>query len=195
MLRGATLALLLCLTGCANPWRDAFAPARPGAPTLERLAGPAIVREAPWERVGPALERARAAIAADPQHPDDWPIEKRRAFDAPLLEALRVNAADFDIVGRSRFTSTTPLDPADGSLARAAAQRGAVMAVWSSRFLGRTERLVSEPVHSYTSGTLSRRDRDGKRRTETYSETTTTYVPVKVQADEREYIAFFLAPR
>jgi hypothetical protein len=193
MLRLAPLFMLLVLAGCTNPWREAFEAARPGAAQPRTGTRDVVVRHVPWERLAPALERERALIAADPRHPDDWPQELHRRIEAILLEALQAPPEQFRIVGRSHFRSTQTLDPGDGSLARAARAAGADLAVWSTRSLGMVERTATEPVHSYTSGTITRRGHDGKVRTETYSQTTTTHVPVRVRVEEREFVAFFLA--
>lgn len=191
--RRFVLLFPLVLAGCANPWRQSFEPERPGAMMPRPEPRTVLVRQVPWERLAPALEQERSLIVADPRHPDDWPEEKRRRVEILLLEALQTSAEDFRIVGRSRFRATSDLDPGDGSLARAAREVGAELAVWSARSLGPVERISSEPVHSYTSGTISRRGPDGKVRTETYTETTTTHVPIRVVVEEREFVAFFLA--
>lgn len=55
--------------------------------------------------------------------------------------------------------------------------------------LGRREVIRDEPVTTTSSGTrwTSRRDRDGRYRHESYSEQSTTYVPVVVDADLIQY--------
>lgn len=176
-----------------NPWRESFS-AEPGV-AAAIPSEQAVVREVPWSRLGPALGALDAARVQDPQHPDDWADEKRREVNAKVLQALQVPAEGAAVLGRAAFTTTQSLDPDDGRLAEFARSLGADYAIWARRSLGTVERVAQEPVRSYTSGTVTSRGRDGKRRTESYSENTTTYVPMTVRVERVEFVAFFVRTR
>lgn len=197
----ALLALLsLALGACStSAWESAYVGSRPErAQSADRAAASRVsVRNVPWERIEATRRELEGQIAASDTHPDEWPAEKRAAAKAALLRGLQVseNPDSVDILGRSEFSSTSAVRPDDGELAAFAAKIGATRVVWSSRYLGKADKIVSEPVWTWTSGSeWSRRSRSGPRRSDSfsYSQNSTTWVPVVVQADETAWVAYFL---
>lgn len=194
------MALAGVLAGCAaSPWETAYEGVRP-----ERAAGPSaaardavLVRTVPWERLDEARRNIESRIIASDTHPDEWPAEKRAELKAILLRGLQVSEPpeSIEILGRSEFSSTDEIRPGDGSLAAFAAALGATRVVWSSRYLGKADKIVSEPVWTHSTGTdYDRRTSAGRRRGSTfsYSDTSTAWVPVVVRADQTAWTAYFL---
>lgn len=154
------------------------------------------IRQVPWERVEETLRSIRAEVAASDLHPDEWPEERKQAQKATLLRGLQISepAERVRVVGSSEFrTTSNPGD--DESLRRVARSLGADTVVWSSRWLGKADKVVQEPVSGWTTGTVWARDADGTLRPRSQNEHTTTWVPVVVRADESGYMAFFLRTR
>lgn len=204
---GFAMLVALGSAGCAGPtvWERAFEPCV-GA-SLEPVAegAPVRVREVPWDRIHETLRALEDDVAASDTPPDEWPPERRAQAQARLLRALQVTSdpATIEVLGVSEFRTTDPLRPGGtgGEDLRVFARRiGADEAVWSARYLGKAQRIVDRPVSAYTTGTdwfFGRRGRGGWGRHGNgfYSESTTTWVPVAVEADEHAYIAFFLRRR
>jgi hypothetical protein len=197
------IAMLLCAalcSGCASPWEKNFiaenwagetAPA-PLAPLPP--AQPVELRSVPWDRVQATLHELDQAAAQSDISPADWPPERKREAKARLLRGLQVSEdpAAVQVIGRSSFRSTNLLRPEAGdaqALESQARRVGATRVVWSRSVLGKTETIVDEPVTTVTNGTGRWW---GRGRNRTFSETSTTWVPVTVQADEYGYTAFFL---
>lgn len=188
------------LTGCtSSAWQSAYEgeqPARLREATPEARAR-VVIREVPWERIEQVRRELQAEVAASDTHPDEWPADRREAVRAKLLRGLQVSesASAIDILGRSEFSSTDTVRPDDGSLAEWAARIGASRVVWSSRYVGKADKIVSEPVWTHTSGSDSFPRASGRRRWSSYSENSTTWVPVVVQADQTAWVAYFLRER
>lgn len=187
----ATLALLI--TGCSSPWQQSFEPV-PGvaiSPVASPVAVAVALRRVPWERLDAALTELEGDLAASDIHPDEWPADRRAARDARLLTALQFSEPPdrCTILGRSVFTSTTSIRPTDGELADFARSIGATHAVWSTRFAGTTQIVRQEPVRSSTTEWGRRRSDD---RYDSFSASTTAYVPVVVEADQHAWIAYFV---
>lgn len=182
------------LAGCSpSLWQSEYR-AVATAPPLP-TGGTVVLREVPWERVQRTLEELRAEVEASDIHPDEWPAERRSAADAKLLRALQVSGdpSSVEILGRSVFRTTSRTRPDDGELSEFARRIGATMVVWSSKYLGKTETVVQEPLTEYVTETGSGyRDRHGVRRSDSYTRTSTLWVPVRVSADENAWMAFFL---
>jgi hypothetical protein len=71
---------------------------------------------------------------------------------------------------------------------------GATDVVWSSRVLGQTEKIVEHPVTTFDSGTFWGRGRGRHRWWDDGSaENRSTWVPVRVPADDTGFVAYFLS--
>ncbi len=189
------LAFALALAGCAgSPWirnfegdRSLLASSPDLAPTLRRIE---------WSRLLRAEDERAARRAASDLHPDEWTRAQKDHDHAELLRGLQVSAdpASYRILGRASFRSTSIHEAR--SLEADARDLGASLVIWSSAYVGKIDAVRSEPVTEIRHGTWSDPGQaDADRRTGTYSETRTVYVPVRVSADEHAYIAWFLAPR
>lgn len=205
----AALAPALALTafvagGCSGPtvWEQSFArsPDALPAPALPAEA-PVAVRGLPWERMQGALADLDREYAAGDVPPGEWPAERRAAVKERLLRALQVTAppGSVDVVGRCEFRTTDTIRPDAGDagvLERFARSVGADSVVWSSRVLGRTEKIVDRPVTTLGTTTYwgPRRGPD-RWWSDSWTENTTTWVPVRVPADETGFVAFFLRSR
>jgi hypothetical protein len=193
MLMRIAIVLLACvvLGGCSGSrWEQEFTPTA----AVEPLPGnvPVRVREVDWDRLQSGLDSMRQEAAASDVPESEWTQDKRDAAKARLLRTLQVSAdpMSVEVVGRSEFRTTDSLRPdRDGQLAELAKKVGATEVVWSRRHLGKADTIIEEPVNSYSTVNEwgGRRGRD-----RSYSESTTTWVPVVVAADEFAYVAYFL---
>lgn len=195
-------AASLLLTACAAPssWETEFKPA-PGVVVLPRDAAktteapaPVRVREIPWARMAATMQDLNNDIATSDVHPEEWSQERKDAAKAKLLRGLQLSEdpASVQILGRSDFrTTASSTRPDDGQMEAFARRLGATTVVWASQYVGKADRIVQEPVHEYRSGTYDRWDRRDPHRG-SISETSTTWVPVRIQVDENAFIAFFV---
>ncbi len=194
-----SLALLFVglLAGCSNVWRDNFV----GAPVgyYEALPKDASVdvREVPWPRVESALSDIERRRAESDTHWKDWPREQLMDEQAGLLRALQVSEDPEDIIvlGRSVFKSTDRVSAYDQELESFARQLGADYAIVSSNYLGKTDKIVSEPVTRSGNSWRSYRDQGGQYRSEFVPWSETVYVPVVVEADEYAWVVYYLRRR
>lgn len=150
------------------------------------------VREVAWDRMEAALNVERRAGSGD-VHPRDWSDETRAAERMELLRELQVpDSTTAMILGRATFTSTEVATKDE--LIEKARKVGANRVIVSTRPLGQREVIRDEPVTTTSTGTRwsDRRGRDGRSRYESYSETSTTYVPIVVDAELVQYAAYFL---
>lgn len=192
---------VVVLSGCsASPWSETYIGQRdPEAARLaqEGRAHPVNVRSIPWERLQTTLDELRQEVVTSDIHPDEWSVEKKDAAKARLLKGLQVSDAPERILvlGHSEFRTTDTIRPeteqGQADLLAFARQVGADMVVWSGRSYGKVDRVVQEPVTTFSTGTDWSRH-DGRNRPSSFSETSTTWVPVRVQLDELGYIAYFL---
>lgn len=185
--------LMLTLVGCTSTWENMYTPVGERAPALPADAA-VTLREVPWERVQATLGELEKERAASDVHPDEWTDEQKGEAKTKLLRGLQVSAdpAAVRVLGRSVFRSTERVQPNSGELEAFARKIGATMVVWSSTYLGKTEKIVQEPVSQYSTGTDRYRDDRGRRRTDSYTENSTLWVPVVVKADEHAWTAYFL---
>jgi len=200
--RFATLFSLALLCGCsASPWESTYSGRRDPAAAdaaSRGVAYPVTVRTVPWERVEQTLRQLDADIAASDVHPDEWPPEKKAQVKSTLLKGLQVSESPdlIEVLGKSEFRTTDSIRPdtdkGRAELAAFAQRIGADMVIWSGRYLGKAERVVQEPVTTYSTGTDWGSYRGGRRTPSSFSESSTTWVPVHVQLDELAYIAYFL---
>ncbi len=153
-----------------------------------------VVRDVPWERLEVVLGELRAEIAASDLHPDEWAPSKKAVAKAKLLTGLQVSEPpdDVEVLGRSEFRTTDSIRPGDGQLAEFAASIGANRVIWSNRHLGKADRIEHEPVSTTSWGTGWFRTPDDRRRIGHYQEQSTTWVPLRVKAEEYGWLAFFL---
>jgi hypothetical protein len=182
--------LVLWCAGCGpSNWERSFTP-EGEAPALASAA-PVRLREVPWERLEAALVKLDAERAASDAPPDEWPQDKKDAAKQELLRALQVTTPidGVEILGRSAFRTTWQTSPTDGELEALARKKGANLVVWSSNYLGKTQVVRDEPVTEWRTGSYyAGRD----RRSRTYTENSTIWVPVVVEADEHAFMAYFL---
>ena len=197
MALSCALAALAAMTGCAGPslWERHFVASMPGVQVSKeapsKSAPPARVRRVPWERLQSTLQDLEQEAAASDAPIDEWAPEKRADADARLLRGLQVTAAPatVDVLGFSEFRTTQFGQPDEAELQTTARRVGADTVVWASEYLGKTDAVVERPVTTSTTWTnwYSR-----GRRTRTYTDTSTTFVPVRIQADQFAFVAFFL---
>lgn len=176
--------------GCqSSPWASGLGRGPDSAPPLPE--GSSVrVREVPWERVEATLTALRADVAASPTHPDEWPAERRAEHKVRLLNGLQISEAPdtVKVLGKSEFRTTDRVSIPSEALTKVAISLGADTVVWSSRPLGKADRVVQEPVTWYNDGTSDwgRTDRGA------FGEMRTGWVPVRIQMDETGYVGFFL---
>ncbi len=190
LLTGSTLA------GCTSDWSDNFQPAR-GFIAAD-LGGAVIVREAPFERIQAALDELHAEWVASDTHPDDWAPQRRQFASEKMLRALQLpaDAATYQILGRSVFTSIEDIAPSDGELASFAQDIGADYAIWSRQYVGQRDTIVHEPVTTHGRRSYLYYDEAKRKwRTDSRSDSSTTYVPIVVSADEHAFIAYYIRKR
>lgn len=175
--------------GCQSKWERSFTSLEE-APALAP-AQPVRMREVPWERVEAALVELDTERSVSDVPPEEWPEEKKAAAKLRLLHALQVSAdpTTVQVLGRSAFRTTYETNPNSGELEALARRKGATTVVWSSNYLGKTQVVRDEPVTEWRTGSYySGRD----RRSRTYTENSTIWVPVVVEADEHAFMAYFL---
>ena len=188
------LASLLLGGGCgSNVWERSFE-LEPGAMAATPTES-VVIRNAPWGRVGPALQAENERITQSDTHRDDWTAEEARESELALLGALQLpfDTQQASLLGRSNITTTRTLDPDGAELARFAESIGADYAIWSSRPLGKAQTIEREPV---------RRDRwrweriwDADRRRFVYArrwEPDTVWIPVVVEREEVRWVVFYI---
>jgi len=192
--------LAVVIGGCSSsPWDTSYVGVRD--PLAAQAAGsgvstPIVVRSVPWERVQQTLSELQNEAAASDVHPDEWASDQKLASKQKLLKGLQITetAESIQILGRSEFRTTDSVRPesqrGEAELAAFGRTLGADMIVWSGRYLGKAERIVKESVSTYSSGTDWGWRRHGEP--STFSDYSTTWVPIKIELDELGYIAFFL---
>lgn len=189
----ASVAVLLSV-GCGpSVWQKSFtleAGRSASAPTAAVL-----VREAPWDRIGPALAAERERIAQSDTHRDDWTPEQVRASEAELLKALQLppDAGEVTLLGRSSFKTTHQPDPKSNELTKFAESIGADYAVWSRRVLGKADSVEREPVMQDRWRWEPIWDADRNRFVYVRRwDTETVWVPLIVKKDEVRWVVFYV---
>lgn len=192
------------MSGCAGPsvWEQGYVPDDSGMKVVNAGAGPVRVREVPWERMGAGLRELDQRLAASDRPPSEWSAQQRSEAKATLLRTLQVSAdpSAVEVVGRSDFRTTdsvVPLGADRESLERFARRVGATDAVFASRSLGRADKIVDRPVTSTGYVSVWGSSRRGRDRwwDDSYSQSSTTWVPVRVSAEETGFVVFFLRVR
>ncbi len=197
----SALALLaaLFLGGCTSVWESTFVPARDATPPPLAASQTVRVREVNWDRLQNALREMESTAASRDTPFEEWPDEQKAEMKASMLRTLQVSTdpAAVDIIGRSDFrtTQTYRLETTDQpDLVSFARSIGATEVVWSRGYLGKAQTIVREPINTWSYGSNAAWDRRrGRWRSYPYSESSTTFVPVSVEADQFAYIAYFLA--
>lgn len=153
------------------------------------------MRDAPWGRVGPALDAERDRLVVSNTHREDWPKETARASELELLRALQLPVApeDVSLIGRSYLRTTKPPDPESAELREFAAGLGANYAIWSSRVVGRVETIEHEPVRAHRWRTAREWDADRNRYEDVRRwEPETVWVPVVVEREQTRWVVFYI---
>lgn len=195
MLKRLALVGLLSLGGCASVWQRNFESRTDSALPALPARTPVEVREVPWARVEQALVDLSKLWEESDVPYEQWPPEKKRDADARLLRALQVTDSpdQVQIVGRSSFKTTERVRPGSGDLGDFARKVGADTAIWASRYVGRGERVETQPVYSSGYRHVQYYDaRSNKYRTRYEYDDWTTYVPVVVEADETAWVVYYL---
>lgn len=180
-------------SGCSpSKWERSFTPVEAMNASLPESVAVKI-REVPWERIEAALQELEAERAASDAPQEEWPADKQLAAKEKLLRALQVTAepSAVEIIGRSAFRTPYGADTAGGELTALARKVGADTVVWASNYLGKTQVVRDEPVNEWRTGSWST-GRDGRRRYDSFSENSTIWVPIVVEADEHAFMAYFL---
>lgn len=189
-------ALIACASfgACStSPWESTYngVALSGGGLAKDRI----VIRDVPWAHYETSQAKLEAMRAESDVHKDEWPAEKKAEYKALLLKGLQVSEdpASVDILGSSVFTSTSNIRPDSGELAKFASKVGATRVVWASRGLGKHSVIVREPIWTYTTGSDFFRDQpDGRRRSSTYTEATTTWVPVVIEEEQSAWVAYYL---
>ncbi|QKK07186.1 MAG: hypothetical protein HND58_02770 [Planctomycetota bacterium] len=189
------------LTGCGpSVWERSFSfePEAAAAPVATIKPANVVVRDAPWGRVGPALEAERQRLVASDTHREDWSADRARESKLAILRELQLpfEAANAELLGRSHFRTTQPTDPDSPELRSFAASVGADYVVWSKHVVGKVETVEREPVQSNRWRTSRVWDADRKRYDyERRWGPETVWVPVVVEREQVRWVVFYLRQR
>ena len=190
----------LGLGGCAGEsvWEQTFVGAPESSAATLAASTPVRPRSIPWERMQKTLTDLEHDAAMSDVHPDDWTAEQKQQAKAKLLRGLQFGGdpARTQVLGRCEFRTTETIRPdaADrAALEHFARKIGATDVAWSSKILGKTEKVENHPVTSNSTGNVwgSHRDRD-RWWDDNFTQTTTTWVPMRVPADDTGFVAYFL---
>jgi hypothetical protein len=144
------------------------------------------------------LRELRDRAAASDAPLDEWPEAERLSMKATLLRALQVtqDPTDVAVLGRSDFRTTETYRPESTDqpdLTGFARSIGATEVIWARGHMGTAETIVREPINTWSYGSEVAWDRRrGRWRSYPYSEQSTTFVPVRVEAEQFAYIAYYL---
>ena len=196
------LALLLLFVagiscaGCASPWEKNFEP-------NPDLSGPKLPpttsvesRTIPFERYQHYVEDERRRRIQSSTAPQDLSAEDRLADKNRLLETLQLKERgdEIEVLGWSEFNTDEKLSPNDPKLRKFAEKIGADIVVIASTYAGQVTRVEDRPVTTYSHGFTTFAHAHGRRGAVggTYSDQTTSRVPVQVTEDQFFYEAIFL---
>lgn len=198
MFRYVAMAALVMLGGCSSVWERSYE-SRVGVSASALPARTDVtVREVPWSRVEEVLRELSAWWEQSDVPYEEWPAEKKHEADAKLLRALQVSepAEQVQVVGRSSFKTVERVRPHAGQLEKFARSIGADTAIWASRYVGKSERVESQPMYSSGYRHVQYYDTRAKKyRSRLEYEDWTTYVPVVVEADETAWVVYYLRHR
>lgn len=200
---GLSICFAACLAGCSGPsvWEQTFvrAPDGSGMPLVH--ASPVRVRSIPWDRMQATLADLERDASAGDVHPEDWSAAQKQAAKAKLLRGVQYggDAASAQVLGRSEFRTTETIRPdsTDREAIEAFARKvGATDVIWSSKILGKTEKIEDRAVTSTTSGNFWGGHRDRNRWwDDNYTQSQTTWTPIRVPADDTGFVAYFIRGR
>jgi hypothetical protein len=196
------LAVLLLIVasiscaGCASPWEKNFEP----NPELAGQKLPATtsveIRTIPFERYQRYVEEERKRRIQSSTAPQDLSAEAHLADKNRLLEALQLKERgdEVAVLGWSEFNTDEKLSLSDPKLRDFAQKIGADIVVIASTYAGQVTRVEDRPVTTYSHGFTTFTHARGRRGTfgGTYSDQTTTWVPVQVTEDQFFYETIFL---
>lgn len=193
------VGLVLSMAGCATEsvWEQNLDRANGGSSVaLAPLAktAPVTVRDVAWDRLQTTLGEIDQARSSSDVHVSEWTPEQRDAEKVKLLRGLQISQSpqSVTVVAHSQFRTTDGVGDPRETLPEVARKLGANLVVYSTRVLGKSDKIVQEPVSSNRSGTVWYRDSNDRYRSDNYNEQQTTWVPMRVSADEVGAIAFFL---
>jgi hypothetical protein len=191
---------LALLGACSSPsvWEQTYTPAPDSAVAALAESQPVRVREISWERMQSTLVELDQAASASDVHPENWSDQQKLEARTKLLRGLQFDGPPEHtrVLGRCEFRTTETIQPGgpDRKVLEAFARKeGATDVVWAARVLGRTEKVVEHPVTSFSTGTFwGGRGSRGRWWDNSYTENSTTWVPMRVPADDTGFIAYFL---
>lgn len=191
---------LLMLGACSSPsvWEQTFTPAPDAATAALADSHPIRVRNITWERMQSTLVELDQAATNSDVHPENWSATQKADAKGRLLRGLQFDGSPENtrVLGRCEFRTTETLQPgaADRPRLEAFARKvGATDVVWSGRILGKTEKIVEHPVTSFNTGSFwGGRGSRGRWWDDHYSQNSTTWVPIRVPADDTGFVAYFL---
>lgn len=198
---GAAGMVIACgVGGCGSPsvWEQTFVGSPEAAVVPLERGAPVRARSIPWERMQRTLTDLEHDAAAGDVHPEDWTPKQKLAAKTKLLKGLQFGGdpARTQVLGRCEFRTTETIRP-DASdretLEQFARRIGATDVAWSSKILGKTEKVENHPVTSTSTGNVwgSHHDRD-RWWDDNFTQTTTAWVPMRVPADDTGFVAYFL---
>jgi hypothetical protein len=195
------MILGLIVGGCASPWEANFDPNSDAVSAKFPASSSVEVRTIPFERYERYVQAERQRRITSTTAPQDLSEQERLAEKGRLLETLQLKdrADEIDVLGWSEFTYDEPLKPNDPKLVDFAKKIGADYVVIASTYTGQVTRTEDRAITTYSQGfTTFRRGRGAGRRgafPSSYSDQTTTWVPVQVTRDQYFYEAVYLRKR
>ncbi len=193
-----TLIAAAALGGCAagpSAW-ELNLTTGPDTATPLAAESPVRVRNITWERMEQTLSTEQVGATATDTHPEEWTPERRAEAKTQLLRGLQLSEppASVRIVGRSEFRTTDKMSTDSVTFHNLARKLGADTVIWTSKVVGKADKVVQEPVTTIGSGSGSGRSFEvgGGGRSGSFADNRTTYVPVVIKADEIAFSVYFL---
>lgn len=188
------------LLGCeATAWESGFEPEVGGIVVGQKGSpeqiGNVKIQRVPWERMETALRERADALAKSDLPRDQWTSREADPLKASILKQLQITSdpSTIDIIGLSRFTTVEFGKPDFQELAEFATKVGATKVSWASRPAGKADKVTRETVFidHWESG-AEYDPATGRYRRSIWPERATAIVPIVVQADATEFVAFWL---
>ena len=181
---------VLCLTlglvvgGCAggpSVWEQNLSSGPDAAPAIASQTQ-VSVRNIPWEQMEQTVVNQLAAA------------QRNAEAKSQLLRGLAVpgNPAAVRVVGKSEFKTTDKMSTDSVEFHNLARKLGADTVVWSSKVMGKVDKVVQQPVTTMSSPSVSGRPFEANSRSGSLADNRTTYVPVTVKADEVAFVVYYL---